>query len=424
MSVEGVVQQQHLDGYFSLNSSHRSDDYIGERYCVRDHANVHTHLPYWVQGISVKTNGPGSYYLKCNYQDVDICNLADITGNFPYSGKWKNPIAAGGSPSVSASINGAGEKTPNTEGGQILCTWPQNNFQNIEWTNTYLEGISKGGSSKGGHPKPSPISDMIKGTALYDQNRQTVYRSFCNQALDKPSDLYQCPPDIKTCSFYKATPKNTSKLSPQAICSTYEQVDNAGFNNDVKSLCDSENATDDCLCLNPSLDPNMKKLLAEIRQNAPNLETSLGCWFTPCGLDDVYILDKDVKDQRKICEKEPICNTIINAVARGDINIDDVKENIDCNFGGGGGGATISTTTLIIGAVVVIIIIIIVSILIYFTTGPNDSPKKTSTKTGLKPKSKTGSKSKSKSGLKPKSKTGSKSKSKSSSKSKSTSFKI
>ncbi len=397
MSVEGVVQQQNLDGFFSLLSSHRPPGYISERYCVTDGANVHTSLPYWVHAESVTTNGPGSHYLKCNYQDVDICDLADLkTGNFSYSGKWKNPIAAGGSPSVSASIDDDGEKTPNTEGGQILCTWPQDNFKNIEWTNSYLEGISKGGVSKGGHPKPSPISDMIIGTALYDRNRQAVYRTFCNQALDKENDDYQCPPDLKTCSFFKATPKDTSQLSPQDICSTYEQVDNAGFNDDVTSLCNSENATDDCLCLNPSLDPGMKKLLAEIRKNAPNLETSLGCWFTPCGLDDTYILDKDVKDQRKICEKEPICNAIINAVAQGNINIDDVKENIDCNFGGGpGGGPTISTTTLIAGAVIVIIIIIIVSILIYFTSGPNDSPKKTKTKTNSKTKTSSSPKPKS-----------------------------
>jgi hypothetical protein len=364
--VQGVVQQNELDNVFSTATSH-SDDYVSHKYCLLDDRNIHKTLPYWVQGLGQEGGGDGDFYVNCNYQDKAVCDLLDSKTD-SYKAQWVNPDFNAGDPPASTSIGDDGGPTPNSKGGQILCTWPQDNFKNIEWTDHYLQGISKGYEYIGGNRFRPPDSKIIQNTRLYTQNRQIVYRTFCNQTLKKENEDYRCPMDLQTCSYYKATPKNSDDLSPQAICSTYEQVDENGFDNDVNSFCNSENATEDCWCVNPELDPTIKKLFDEIGEASTNLLSSVGCWYIPCGLDDSYILNKSRKHQRSNCELEPICNEIINAVAGGNIDINDIRTNIRCNFDGNGNGNGFTTTQITIGIIVVLLIIIVFVILIYFTS--------------------------------------------------------
>lgn len=204
---------------------------------------------------------------------------------------------------------------------------------------------------------------------------------------DPITSVTKCPIDIfnnfgdnremmEECSFFKTTlPKVVeNEVTPEDICTPWVTVSTDSVEDTILEYCDTHK-TRDCLCRIPGeLDPTFNKI---INATSSNLVNSRGCWYKPCGSDS-YLQGPSIEKQKKVCETEPICNVILNAIAKGNINLDDVKEVVNCNFANPhpSSPSSITTTDIIIAVVIFVVVIIIFVILIWFTSGPGKSKSK------------------------------------------------
>ena len=419
-TYEGIVQQNPTDNFFETKHTHNEGDsncaIVKHNLCVVDPNNAHGSAPFWYQGL-VKRSGLYSK-LKCSIIDFDVCNITGDASVHPdvFKPKWKNIVCdnprATGLGSSGFAIPGAGE---------VSCDWPKDLFLQTSWIKAYTNGISSGGGQQSkivtsGFGKDKNLDEMYSGYCSQIAKTQAVIESSSNTSLNTSTSLFapltqsnvnnsipdviidpllqsdqsidntlECPPDtinggnISSCSYFKASSRLNTE-GPQDLCSIWETKGNQGLvQGTIKSYCDI-NTTQDCLCLNPGIDPIVKEFfdaLAETEEGV-GLAASRSCWFKPCGSDS-YLITGELEKEKLNCDKATKCSQVINIANSKGINLNNISQYLDCNINGptppnpNNSGTILGIPTEVFIIVVVIIVVIVLIILFYFFNGRKNS---------------------------------------------------
>ena len=129
-----------------------------------------------------------------------------------------------------------------------------------------------------------------------------------------------CPSGRKLCSLL------TSIGEPGEICRDWlSKLPSASIRDAVrKEYCIYED-TDDCKCINRTKHAEYNDLKTGVD---PNTLLAAKCWYKPCEDGDNLLLESE---QASACSPN-ICQNIINAHAKGNINIRDNESSISCSF--------------------------------------------------------------------------------------------
>jgi len=139
-------------------------------------------------------------------------------------------------------------------------------------------------------------------------------RSFCT----KPSN--NCPSDLNSCSRLKAADEFGS------ICREWmSSLSSDNMRDSVKREYCLTHDTDDCKCINRAKQPDFIALRNGM--DAQTLE-STRCWYKPCETNSNLLLDIEQKQE---CVAN-VCQNIINAHARGNIDIRNNTSSLNCSF--------------------------------------------------------------------------------------------
>jgi len=182
----------------------------------------------------------------------------------------------------------------------------------------------------GDHGKwPQPPHPM---ECIFDRNEVSnlnqVYESVKKFGNNNPIQNAFCQTKVNTC--------------PQEMiggCSRYFSVNPDGdycrkiFNDQTDAQKDiaianycSRNDTVDCKCANRSNDPDYVKL----KQGNPFPDS---CWYIPCANAQRYLVPSEFKHNPNCPEN--ICQIVFDISQAHDVNIDHLKADINCDFGGG-----------------------------------------------------------------------------------------
>lgn len=141
-----------------------------------------------------------------------------------------------------------------------------------------------------------------------------VMRAFCGGTSE------QCTFNVKLCSKLKSLDESG------VMCREWlSSLPTDELRDSVRREFCLNNNTDDCKCINRSKQPDFIKL-----RNGMDAQTlaSTRCWYKPCENNSNILLDVEQKQQ---CIAN-VCQNIINAHARGNIDINTNTSNINCSF--------------------------------------------------------------------------------------------
>lgn len=171
-----------------------------------------------------------------------------------------------------------------------------------------------------------------QGVVFPGQDQDELMRHFCKQVSGDNCAL-------------KAGPTG----EPMTQCTRYFQRNLAGdeclrWFNDLRerrpnyanalitNICQASPNLDECVCLRRSEDPLYNLF-------APQLPANPGCWYWPCRNDTHAWLPSDI-DNRQCPD---ICEAAINITANAEnINLENVRQRVNCNFEGSGDPPTYS----------------------------------------------------------------------------------
>lgn len=159
---------------------------------------------------------------------------------------------------------------------------------------------------------PSQIN-ALKRLFPHDQ-LDHVMRAFCTGTSN------ECPTAEKPCSKLKSTDEIGSMCREWInTLSTDEMRDSVR-----REYCLTHN-TSDCRCINRVNQPDFIEL-----RNGMDAQTlaSTRCWYKPCEDNANILLDVE---QKQVCTAN-ICQNIINAHAKGNINISNNTSSLNCSF--------------------------------------------------------------------------------------------
>lgn len=140
-----------------------------------------------------------------------------------------------------------------------------------------------------------------------------IMRAFCVHQVAR-----NCPAGMRYCSRIKS--KNEGGL----LCREWMNTLSSNTERDsVKREYCLYNNTDDCKCINRTKNEDFKQLKLDGTTLA-----SAHCWYKPCEDNDNLLLEEENK---AICTAQ-VCQSIINAQARGNIDISKNLSSLNCNF--------------------------------------------------------------------------------------------
>lgn len=141
--------------------------------------------------------------------------------------------------------------------------------------------------------------------------------------------------------------KTTTCPAPMKGCSRYFSIADDGpycrdiFNNMTDAQKDSvmreyclRNNTDDCKCVNRTLNADYIKL----KQGNP---FSDACWYIPCTNRARFFVPSDFSGEQVSCPTN-ICQIVYDISQAHDVDIESNKNDINCDFGGGHYEPTVS----------------------------------------------------------------------------------
>jgi hypothetical protein len=148
---------------------------------------------------------------------------------------------------------------------------------------------------------------------LFKEHYTRIMRNFCNAV-----DTKNCINNMKSCSLIKS-----NSIKGNMCRNWFFNASNKEKDAFISNHCIKHN-TEDCKCVNRTQD-NSYKL---VKKNNPIND---GCWYKPCieeltgnNLIPSSLINPECPDQ--------LCQTIIDLVDTGNVNIHDVENNINCNF--------------------------------------------------------------------------------------------
>jgi hypothetical protein len=144
----------------------------------------------------------------------------------------------------------------------------------------------------------------------------SLTRAFCQ------SKTFTCPTDVKDgCSRYFSTDKDGDYCRDLFNNYTPEQKDAA-----IQTYC-LRNNTEDCKCVNRSTNFNYERL----KQGNP---FSDACWYIPCANKERFFVPSEFADNPS-CPTN-LCQIVYDISQAHDVDIERVKNDINCDFSGGG----------------------------------------------------------------------------------------
>lgn len=416
---EGIVQQNKEDNFYETKKAHSGGNVSDEKaitkqLCLKDrNSPARPGADFWYQG-PLPPNDLQYSRLKCNIIDRNICDLPGVNVDTNvFNPKWADPKFI----------------TNGSEDGKVKCNWPKDLFLETPWIKAYTEGISSGSNQK---------SKIITDGFKKDPNLDEMYTNYCTQTaiaravLEPPippppgtvlenqgppppgtngttlipqtpvdpllqpiqqiDPNFECPPDtflgtgenMASCSYFKTTDTKTASDSPQVLCNLWRSKGTLALaEGAIKSYCDTK-TTRDCLCLNPSIDPEVKVLfdaIAEVEGEEGGLATSRGCWFLPCDSDS-YLITSELEKEKANCDLATKCSQVINIANSKGINLSNIKQFLNCDVDGpptpsNGGGTILGVSVdVFIIATILVVALIIVIFFVFYSGGTKNSDTK------------------------------------------------
>src|SRR5579864_3712283 len=150
-----------------------------------------------------------------------------------------------------------------------------------------------------------------------EQHKNTLYSAFCGKRVDSP-----CPSKLAGgCSRFLALDE-TGNACRRWMSTLPRDTQDAV----MRDYC-LRNDTIDCKCINRTSDPDYERV-----KDLNNYFTD-NCWYKPCAnSENVYLVPNRLSENA--CATN-VCQQIIDAHAKGQIEITGNTNNINCNFGGG-----------------------------------------------------------------------------------------
>jgi hypothetical protein len=148
-----------------------------------------------------------------------------------------------------------------------------------------------------------------KFTEKFGLNNE-VYNNYCF------SKVSNCPDGVKECSRIKSSDEGNleCKLWFESLPATTQDAY-------MQNYC-QKNQTKECDCVLRSESPTFIKMKGMHGYND-------GCWFLPCSDSYEYLIPSNLKNPS--CPSN-ICQIIIDVANAGNVNIDDIKNDLTCNF--------------------------------------------------------------------------------------------
>lgn len=158
----------------------------------------------------------------------------------------------------------------------------------------------------------SQINTLMR---LYSEIQIThLMRAFCTQPIST------CPNGMNKCSRLLSTDESGE------MCREWmERLPSDSYRDSVMREYCLFNNTDDCRCINRTKHDEFNNVQGEM--NAITL-ASTRCWYKPCQDNNNLLLNVEQKQE---CNAN-ICQSIIDAHAQGNVNIEGNKSSINCNF--------------------------------------------------------------------------------------------
>lgn len=157
--------------------------------------------------------------------------------------------------------------------------------------------------------------DQVKVAAAKFGGKNPISDAFCQ------SKVATCPPGYTSgCSRY------LSSESDGDYCrSIFNNLSDAEKDSAIANYC-SRNSTEDCKCANRSFDPDYVRL----KQGNP---FSDACWYIPCANSANYLVPSEF-NKNPDCPAN-ICQIVFDISQAHNVDIDHLKSDINCDFGGG-----------------------------------------------------------------------------------------
>jgi len=176
-------------------------------------------------------------------------------------------------------------------------------------------------------PKLQCVFDVDKINTI--QQLDNFKQKFGTQGDYNMAVSNYCQQSSDTCVLDPDTDKNMPRCSRLKSTGKDGELCRSWFNSQPKNTQDtvvqnycSVNNTPDCKCVNRSLSSTYKTL-------KPGKVINDGCWWLPCANPQSYLQTKDV--QKPECP-DNFCDIIYNIIQDRDVDISDVKNDINCVF--------------------------------------------------------------------------------------------
>lgn len=267
-----------------------------------------------------------------------------------------------------ASLNGpcnyGGSDYPTNDTTQVVvrCSYPNSLFtqkDNVESFMSAVPGcfnIPNGQNFIPGY-NPNVNTDNFN-QALYGVNG--VLQTYCSTAV---TGTENCLHGDSTCS-------NFNSVAGTNICSTWvnQPQYSTAWSNAMTSYCALHPSSDECGCLSAkNQSQSTSTTYNQIKTLAPAVPDS--CWFTPCRPGNnvyPYLITQSYVNELAYCPKD-LCVNIQNVINYGKININSIKQDIQCTFTTlDEPTETTDSSSIWIWIIVGIIIFIIIVLVIYF----------------------------------------------------------
>lgn len=309
-----------------------------------------------------QTRHVDTYIPDCEpFKETVRCN--DNYWNYPENGNYNSPCFATGDqpycsridPSLCTTINGqsgdinwvlphlTSSPLDDQRNPQVKCTYP------VETFNTYS--------------LLQQFQNTYRNYGNYQEALGNILSNFC--FLPNTTSGTTCPVDYRTgkpmaqCSNYVAT-------ETAALCGTWGSNHQTQATSNMNAYCSKYTNSDDCGCINRSLNPYYKIL----ESGAPGFDA---CWWIPCKTYNQFLVPYEPTGFRNPTCPTMLCQQVINNYVNegGSIDVTVAQQNISCNLQSGNGSEAAKTNIWwIITIIVIFIIIAIVALIFYFITRP------------------------------------------------------
>lgn len=187
------------------------------------------------------------------------------------------------------------------------------------------------------------IHQKDKSIELFKNNNNAVANAFCQ------SKTTTCPSYLQGgCSRLFSTESDGDYCRQKFNALSDKEKDVW-----MKNYC-IRNNTDDCKCINRTSNDDYNKL----KQGNPFSDT---CWYIPCANSDNFLVPSEFSKSSS-CPNN-ICQIVYDISQAHNVDIEDNKNDINCNFGGatsGGGGKSSSRFKWFYICLVILFIILLV----------------------------------------------------------------